>query len=120
MAVSPSTEVHSTDEIDVALYVSLGVSGAVVVVVLIVVATIVILCLRVKRKPASSKSEHTYEYLSNTDGNATVTTLPNEPYATTANPAYGMLHSSGSVIVTTSPNEGCVTTDNTPVSSIDI
>ena len=87
MTNSPSTEVHSTDEIDVTLYVvSLGVSGA--VVVLIVTAAILIICLRMrlcKRIPASFKSEHTYDYISTTDGNTTITTSPNVAYVTSGN-----------------------------------
>ena len=101
MNMSPSREVHSTD---VTLYVvSLGVSGA--VVVLIVAAAIVIICLRMrlcKHKPASFKSEdtydeHTYDYISTTDEDGVITTLPNEAYAATdssPNPAYGMVHTS--------------------------
>ena len=124
MTVSASTEVHGTDEIDVTLYVSLGVSGA--VVVLIVTASIVIICLRMrlyKCKPASLKSEHIYDYISTSDGSATITTSPNETYATTdsiPNLAYGMMDISttdGNTIVTTSPNEAYVTFDNIPVSS---
>ena len=113
MTVSPSTEVHGTEEIDVTLYVSLGVSGA--VIVLIVTASIVIICLRMRLyecKPASLKSEHIYDYISTTDGNATVNT---STYSTTANPAYDI---SGNVIITTSPNEAYVTSDNIPMSSI--
>ena len=109
--VSPSTEVHSTDEIDVTLYVSLGVSGAVVVI--IVTAAIVIICLRMRlyeRKLDGFKSEHIYDYISTTYGN--------EAYATTANPAYGMVRISGKFIVTTSPNEAYVTSDNIPVTSV--
>ena len=127
MTNSPSTEVHSTDEIDVTLYVvSLGVSGA--VVVLIVTAAILIICLRMrlcKCTPASFKSEHTYDYISTTDGNTTITTLPNQAYAATDNlpmPAYshGMVHISstdGNTTIPTSPNVAYVTSGNIPVSS---
>ena len=79
MTVSPSTEVNDTEEISVTLYVSLGVGGA--VLVLIVTA---IICLRMRLyecKPASVKTEHIYDYISTTDGNATVNTSPNEAYA---------------------------------------
>ena len=122
MTVSPSTEVHSTEEIDVTLYVSLGVTGA--VVVLIVTAAIVIISLRIRlfeHKPGF-KTEHIYDYISTTDGTATITTSPNEAYAITDNPAYGIVHISrsttdGNTIVTTSPNEAYVTSDNIPVSS---
>ena len=91
MTTSPSTQVHSTEGIDVALYVSIGVSGA--VVVLIVAAVIVIICLRMRMsgsKPATS-SLISEDYLSTTDENVTP---PNKAYATTddihasSNPAY--------------------------------
>ena len=96
--MSPPTQVHSTEEVDVALYVSLGVSGA--VVVLIVAVVIVIICLRMRMsesKPAfnSFKSEDMYGCISTTDENAT---SPSEGCATTdnthasSNPAYGMVH----------------------------
>ena len=118
--MSPSTEVRGTEEKDVTLYVSLGVGGA--VVVLIVTASIVIICLRMRLyecKPPSLKSEHIYDYISTTDGNATVTTSPNEVYADSIrNLAYGMVHISttdGNIIATTSPNEAYVTSDNIPV-----
>lgn len=98
--MSPSTQVHSTKEIDVALYVSIGVSGA--VVVLIVAVVIVIVCLWMKiseSKPATNsfKSEDMKDYISITDENI-ICTSPNEAYTTienihaSRNPAYGMVH----------------------------
>ena len=83
MTVSPSTEVRGTEGKDVTLYVSLGVSGA--VVVLIVIASIVIICLMMRLcKPAGFKSEQKYDYISTTDETATTTTSPNETNTTTA------------------------------------
>ena len=54
--LSPSTQVHSTDEVDTTLYVIIGVSGA-VVVVLIATAVIGIICLKKRRSKLGNKTD---------------------------------------------------------------
>ena len=56
VTLSPSTQVHSTDEVDVKLYVIIGVSGA-VVVVLIATAAIGIICLRKRQSKLRNKTD---------------------------------------------------------------
>ena len=50
LTLSPSTQVHSTDEVDATLYVSIGVSGAVVVVIATAVIGICVCTIMYLRK----------------------------------------------------------------------
>ena len=115
MTLSPSTQVHSTDEVDATLYVIIGVSGAVVVLIAPVVFVILIISLskrqsnlrstvniientaygmsqneinlsvNVAYNSARFQGEYIYEYIPTTDGNDIITTSPNEAYAATGN-----------------------------------
>ena len=116
VTLSPSTPVHSTDEVDATLYVSIGVSGAVVVVL---IATVIGVCVciitylrnrqvklvNVTTKSASSKDENTHYYdyipatVSTTDGNDIIITSPNEAYASIVNVPVSSNHAYGMVTV---------------------
>ena len=115
MTLSPSAQVHSTDEVDATLFIIIGVSGAVVVLIAPVVFVILIISLNkwqnklrstvniientaygmsqnemnlsvnVAYNSARFKGEYVYEYISTTDGNDVITTSPNEAYAATGN-----------------------------------
>ena len=78
VTLSPSTQVHSTDEVDAKLYVSIGVSGA-VVVVLLIIATAVngFICLRNRQSKRRNKNDavkisENVAYGTNMDGSCTV------------------------------------------------
>ena len=106
LTLSPSTQVHSTDEVDATLYVSIGVSGAVVVVLIATVIGIsvcIITYLRNRQVKLVNVTTTYYDYIpatvSTTDGNDIITTSPNEAYASIVNVPVSSNHAYGMVTV---------------------
>ena len=123
MTLSPSTQVHSTDEADTTLYVIIGVSGAVVVVLIATAVFVVLISLSKWR----NKLRSTVNIIENTAYGVSQNVMN-----LSSNVAYSAINSAsfqgedtydyisttgGNDIITTSPNEAYATTGNVPVSS---
>ena len=132
VTLSPSTQVHSTDEVDATLYVSIGVSGAVVVLIataVIGICVCIIMYLRKRQVKLVNIS------VTDTTDNVTYGTSKNEmklsdnvAYSTTKSASskdentydyvpVTVSTTDGNGIITTSPNEAYAATGNVPVSS---
>ena len=121
MTLSPSAQVHSTDEVDVTLFIIIGVSGAVVVLIAPVVFVILIIFLSKRRNNLSTVNiiENTAYGMSQNEMNLSV------------NVAYSAINSASfqgedtydyisttdeNDVITTSPNEAYSSADIVPVS----
>ena len=133
MTLSPSTQVHSTDEVDATLYVIIGVSGAVVVVLIATAAIGICVCiimyLRKRQvKLVNISVTYTTDNVAYSTSKSEMKLSDNVAYSTTKSASskdentYDYVPATvsttdGNDIITTSPNEAYAATGNVPVSS---
>ena len=127
LTLSPSTQVHSTDKVDATLYVSMGVSCAVVVLIAAPVIGVCVITYLRKRKVKLvniSVSDATDNVASKNE----IKLSGNVAYSTTKSASskgentYDYVPATVSItdgngIITSSPNEAYAVTDTVPVSS---
>ena len=128
LTLSPSTHVHSTDEVNTTLYVSMGVSCAMVVVLIATVIGICVITYLRKRRVKLVNISVTDATDNATSKNDEIKLSGNVAYSTTKSTSskdentydyvpVTISPTDGNDIITSSPNEAYAVTDNVPVSS---
>ena len=129
LTVSPSTQVRSSDKVDATLYVSIGVSGAVVVVIATAaIGLCVCIIMYLRKRQVKLMNISVTDNVAYGTSKSEMKLSCNVAYCTTQSASskdentYDYVSATvsttdGNDIITTSPNEAYTATGNVPVSS---